>query len=160
MILQTAINLVQNVVAQAWELQYAPQLQDYPPSAADFQLPLGMTITKNYNLTGRPGSQFFADADLVVRVLYAHIEAEEYGYILTEVAKLQDQFTRVFLDKDTYEVVGMYILQAEPERITIESGDPTFRFTGPTIEHPRGSEIWYHGFEMALTVKAQWPVSC
>lgn len=160
MIVRETINAIQAIAAQAWDIQYCPQLENYPASAADFQIPLGLTEFESYEVAGRPGGQYLADGRVVTRVLYAHIEAEEYGFIRNEVAGLIDIFTVVFTDKDTYGTVGMYILQKAPERITIAGGDPTFTFTGPTIEHPIGSDIWYHGFEMRFNIKGQWPFNC
>jgi len=160
MIVRRTINLIQAIAAQAWETEYAPSLEDYPASAADFQLPLGLTLFENYQVSGVPGSQQFAEGRVVTRVLYAHIEAEEFGFIIDEVAKLQDQFTKTFSDKDTYGVVGMYSLENEPARISIKGGTPTFTFTGPSVEHPIGSELWYHGFEMRFDIKGQWPYEC
>jgi hypothetical protein len=160
MIVHRTVNLVQGIAAQAWEIQYAPQLEDYPASTNRFQIPIALTYFERYEVSARPGGIGLSVGQVVTRVLYAPIEAEEFGFIVNEVARLQDQFISTFTDKDTYGMVGMYILQKEPARITIQGGDPTFTLTGPSIEHPIGSELWYHGFEMRFRVSGQWPYQC
>lgn len=170
MTVKNVINRVQQINEEVSRMVYCPQLKDYPPSIDTMNLPIALTDIESGEFSGRNNGQTNANESedvYVVKVLFEALGQSDLGTKKEFGVEIYDAYRTKYLDPDTYKLQDpdgtwqqalMMILLDNPYRATIRQ---PFRTTGLTlIEHPLGSERWWHGFEMRFTVTEEWEWSC
>jgi len=157
--IETAVNLVQAVNRQVSGIERAPDLENYPGSIYEMELPICLTDVGRGFFQGQ-GEDVIGEFQFTITCLYERVAVQDPGLAKQEGLRAFGAFIAKYTDEDTYLVTGKRILMKEPYSIEIV-GNAQWDTSGYVVmQYPQNSQIPFWGFDVRCQVRIEFDRSC